>query len=69
MLSRFESGDRKGGVLTPPHSGLETSARLTPRPVRQPTDWAGRETWEQLEASATAGLKPRPSLYVVRNPD
>ena len=67
-LCRFESGARKGGVLTPPQSGFENSVRLAPRAVRRLTDCAGRETGGQLEASVTAGLKPRPSLFVVRNP-
>ena len=58
----------KGGVLTPPQNGFETFVRLAPRAVRRLTDGAGRETGKQLERSETAGLKPRPSLLVVRNP-
>ena len=63
----FRVGDRKGGVLTPPQSGSQPSVRLAPRAVRRLTDCAGRETGEKLEEPVTAGLKPRPSPFVVRN--
>jgi hypothetical protein len=68
MLCRFASHDRKGGVLTPPPSGSRPPVPLAPRVVRRLTDYAGRETGEQSEAAVTAGLKPRPSSFVVRNP-
>ena len=58
----------KGGVLTPPQSGLQSTVRLAPRAVRRLTDCAGRERGKQLEAFVTAGLKPRPSLFGERNP-
>ena len=57
----------KGGVLTPPPSGFQSTVRLRPAQLAA-ASCAGRETEKQLEPSVTAGLKPRPSLSMVRNP-
>ena len=57
---RFESGDRKGGVLTPPQSGSQPPVRLAPPRSLFPQVARGRETGKRLETSVTAGLKPRP---------
>jgi len=58
-LCRFELGERKGGVLTPPQSGSQPSIRLAPHAARR-GELRGARDEETIRSVGNGGVKTPP---------